>query len=93
MLDRQSFGNTCDKLMFNKDIPCPYSFKQSGIDISGDSDASDVIQAGIGQGKTQITPIHMNMITSAIANDGILMNPMAILEVKNIRIEDRKSVV
>ena len=44
-----------------------------------------MIQAGIGQGKTQITPIHMNMITSAIANDGILMKPMAILEIKNIR--------
>lgn len=85
MLDRKSFGETCDTLLFNTDIPCPYSFKQSGIDISGDSDAADVIQAGIGQGKTQITPIHMNMITSAIANDGILMKPMAILEIKNIR--------
>lgn len=85
MLNRQRFGETCDNLMFNQDIPCPFSFKQSGIDISGTSDSADVIQAGIGQGKTQITPIHMAMITSAIANDGVLMKPMAVLKVKNVR--------
>ena len=29
----------------------------------------------IGQGKTQMTPLHLCMITSAIANDGVLMRP------------------
>lgn len=84
-LDRESFGNTCSELLFNRDIPCPFSFKRSGIDISGSSDSADVIQAGIGQGRTQITPIHMAMITSAVANKGILMKPMAVSEVRNIR--------
>lgn len=84
-LDRGRFGKTCDGLMFNRDIPCPFSFKQSSIDISGTSDAADVIQAGIGQGKTQITPIHMALITSAIANDGVLMKPMAVSAVRNVR--------
>ena len=35
----------------------------------------DMIQISIGQGKAQISPMHMNMITSAIANDGLLMKP------------------
>lgn len=82
-LDRQAFGDTCKMLMFDESIPCPFSYKQSSIDISGSSDAADVIQAGIGQGKTQITPVHMAMITSAIANDGILMKPMAVSAIKS----------
>ena len=35
----------------------------------------EMIQISIGQGKSQITPMHLNMITSAIANDGVLMKP------------------
>ena len=36
------------------------------------------MQTAIGQGKTQITPYHMNLITSAIANKGVLMTPYVI---------------
>ena len=82
-LDKQAFGDTCGELLFNTDIPSPFSYKQSSIDISAGSEAADVIQAGIGQGKTQITPIHMAMITSAIANDGILIRPMAVSSIIN----------
>ena len=84
-LNRGEFGKTCDELLFNRDIPCPFSFKQSAIDINEWSDSSDVIQAGIGQGKTMITPIHMAMITSAIANDGILKKPFAVSSVINVK--------
>ena len=45
--------------------------------------SEDIIQTSIGQGKTQITPLHLNMITCAIANDGVLMKPYAIDYVKN----------
>ena len=34
-----------------------------------------MIQTVIGQGKTQMTPLHLCMLTSAIANDGMLMRP------------------
>jgi peptidoglycan glycosyltransferase len=33
------------------------------------------MQITIGQGRTQMTPLHLNMITSAIANNGVLMAP------------------
>ena len=35
----------------------------------------EVLQTVIGQGKTQMTPMHLNMLTCAIANNGILMEP------------------
>lgn len=36
---------------------------------------SDLVWAGIGQGTVQVTPLHMAMITGAVANDGLMMKP------------------
>ena len=41
------------------------------------------MQTVIGQGKTQITPLQLNMITGAIANDGIAMKPYLIDRIEN----------
>jgi peptidoglycan glycosyltransferase len=82
-LNKGEFGETCKKLMFNSKLPCPFSYKQSSVDINALSDSADVIQTGIGQGKTQITPIHMAMITAAAANDGVLVEPKVIDRIKN----------
>ena len=49
---------------------------------SNTSDA-DIMQAAIGQGTTQVTPLHMNMLTCAIANRGMLMKPYLVEQVKN----------
>lgn len=45
--------------------------------------AEDAIQAGIGQGTTEVTPLHMAMISGAIANKGVMMEPKLIKEMKN----------
>lgn len=45
--------------------------------------AADVIQAGIGQGTTEVTPLHMAMIAGAIANGGVMMEPKLIGEIRN----------
>ena len=82
-LDKGAFGDTCSKLLFNSKLPCPFSYKLSSVNVNASSDSADVIQTGIGQGKTQITPIHMAMITAATANDGILVEPMVIDRIKN----------
>ena len=44
--------------------------------------AGEVIQAGFGQGKTELTPLHMAMIAGAIANEGVMMEPKLIREVR-----------
>ena len=82
-LNKAEFGDTCKRLMFDSKIPCPFSYKLSSVTVDRDSDSETLIQAGIGQGRTQITPIHMNMITSAIANDGVLMEPIVVEKIKN----------
>lgn len=82
-LNKSKFRNTCNELMFNSNIPCPYSYKQSYVDISSKSLTEDLLQTGIGQGKTQITPYHMNLITAAIANDGVLMSPYVLEKVES----------
>jgi peptidoglycan glycosyltransferase len=84
-LDRKSFEETCSRLMFNDRLPSPFSYRESSVLIGEDTKTSEVIQAGIGQGRTQVTPIHMAMITAAAANDGVLMHPMVISSVKNSR--------
>ena len=42
-----------------------------------------IMQTAIGQGNTLVSPMHMALITCAIANDGVLMKPYLIDEVVN----------
>ena len=85
LLDRKAFGETCKQLLFNSRLPSPFSYRESSVLINETEKTSEVIQEGIGQGRTQVTPIHMTMITAAAANDGVLMHPMVISAVKNSR--------
>lgn len=83
MLDKGEFAKTCDSLLFDQKLSLPFSYKQSSVSISEDSDTDEVMQTAIGQGKTQMTPLHMAMITSAIANEGAVMKPYLIDSVEN----------
>lgn len=42
---------------------------------------TDMAAVAMGQGKLQITPLHMAMITSAIANNGVMMKPMLVSQI------------
>lgn len=82
-LDRGEFQKTLEKLLFNKELPLSMLYAQSNTVVSADMDDEDMIQTAIGQGKTQITPIHLNMITCAVANGGKLMKPYVIDRIEN----------
>lgn len=82
-LNKKEFQKTCRELLFNGKLPVPYTYRESYVPISASSDTDEVMQTGIGQGKTQVTPIHMTLITAAIANDGVLMKPYAVSAVEN----------
>jgi peptidoglycan glycosyltransferase len=88
-IDRKTFGSTVNSLLFNSELPLNMIYSQSTANISEDSSVDDVMQLSIGQGTTSVTPIHMNMITNAIANDGVLMKPYLVTGVKS---EDGKVV-
>lgn len=74
-LDRKKFGDTLDELLFNRELKVDFAYNQSKLVIDADTSDADVMQAAIGQGTTQMTPLELNMITCAIANGGMLMTP------------------
>lgn len=82
-LDRGKFRSLCDLFLFNSELPTPFVCKQSSFVIDDKSLDEEMPQTAIGQGKTQITPIHNAMITAAIANGGILMKPYIVSEREN----------
>lgn len=67
-LDRTRWGQTLDGLLFNQELPVSFAYNKSKLVVNADTSDSDILQASIGQGTTQITPLHLNMITCAIAN-------------------------
>ena len=82
-LDRTRWGQTLDGLLFNQELPVSFAYNKSKLVVNADTSDSDILQASIGQGTTQITPLHLNMITCAIANGGTAMKPYLVDHVKN----------
>lgn len=82
-LDRTRWGQTLDGLLFNQELPVTFAYNRSKLVVNADTSDSDILQASIGQGTTQITPLHLNMITCAIANGGTVMKPYLVDHVKN----------
>lgn len=82
-LDRDKLQDTLDDLLFDRELPVTIRYAESSVHISEDISDNEMMQTSIGQGKTLITPLHLHLITSAIANNGILMNPIFMERVEN----------
>ncbi|MEY8352366.1 penicillin-binding transpeptidase domain-containing protein [Lachnospiraceae bacterium 54-53] len=82
-LNLNGLKSTADQLLFNSDLGLPIAYSKSSYTMSGGADTWQILQTSIGQGQTQITPIHNAMITAAIANGGTLMKPYLIDHVEN----------
>ena len=48
------------------------------------SDVSELAWTGVGQGKLLVTPLHMALITSAVANGGVMPTPQIIKQVTGV---------
>ncbi len=77
-LDVSAFQSTCRELLFGTELKVQIPYNRSQFLLTGSDDTDAIMQTSIGQGKTQITPLHLNMITSAIANGGVCMTPYVI---------------
>ncbi len=88
-VSRNVFSATLNQLLFGKELPIELLYSKSSASVDADTSVGDVMQLSIGQGATAVTPMHMNMITSAIANDGVLMKPYFYSAIKS---EDGKNV-
>ena len=82
-LDRTAFDDTLSDLLFNSELPLKSTYSESKVTIGEGMMDADMMQVAIGQGTTQISPMHLNMITCAIANDGKLMIPYIVDRVEN----------
>ena len=82
-LDKEQFNKTLDDLLFNKNLPTDLVSTKSNLRIANDMADEDLIQVSIGQGQANISPLQLNMITSAIANNGVLMKPYVIDRIEN----------
>lgn len=83
-INMKSFRELCDSFLFNSNLPTNLVYNPSSFIISGASNENEMPQTVIGQGKTQITPLHSALITSAIANGGVLMKPYVVDHVENV---------
>lgn len=84
-LDKTAFSKLCNELLFHKSLPISYPYNESSFELNGSSSDDEVAQTAIGQGKTLLTPMHMAMITAAIANQGTLMRPYVIDHTENYK--------
>ncbi len=82
-LDRQLFGDTLEKLLFNQSLDLPFTTGTSRVEVSEQTSDGDMMQISIGQGTTGITPLWLNMLTCAIANEGTVMKPYVVDYVQN----------
>ncbi len=83
-LDIAKFGRLCDSMLFNRDLPTDIAHVRSSFELDADASQWEVGAASIGQGKTQMTPLHALILTSAVANGGVVMKPYLIDSVRNI---------
>lgn len=83
-LDLNGFRKTAEELLFNSALPLSgLSYKQSSYQMGADAGIWEIFQTSIGQGMTQMTPIHNAMLTAAIANGGVLMKPYLLDSVRS----------
>lgn len=82
-VNKADFQKLCEDLLFNTELPTKLSYSKSKFQLTDESTEAEVVQAAIGQGTTLVTPFHMALIMSAIANDGMLMTPYVIDRVEN----------
>lgn len=81
-LDPDAFSKVLNSMLFNTDLSLPMAASQSSVSITDQSDLFAMTQTAIGQGETAVTPMHMAMVASAIANDGVLMKPYIVQRIE-----------
>ena len=82
-LDLDQMYALSEQLLFNKELPLSVAYNKSSYQMKARADTWEILQTSIGQGTTQISPMHNAMIAAAIANGGTLMKPYFIDHVEN----------
>ena len=79
----EQLTKTFKDFQIGKDIKIPFLCTlHSSFDL-GDSKPIKIAQTSFGQGETQITPAHIALIAQAVANDGVMMSPYIVENIKS----------
>lgn len=82
-MDINHFRDVAESMLFNNPLPLSLPYLQSEFALNTESSIASIAETSIGQGKTIVTPFHNVLITSAIANGGILMKPYLVDRIEN----------
>jgi peptidoglycan glycosyltransferase len=82
-LQTNRMNTLADQLLFNSELPLSFPYNQSSFQLQDTAAEAEKMQTAIGQGSTLVTPMHMAMLFSAIANDGVLMVPRFLERTEN----------
>lgn len=81
--EAEALESTLKQLCFNTALPCDLKYKPSRTADPKTASVPDRMQLAIGQGETAMSPLHLNMITAAIANGGEAVRPRLIASVED----------
>ena len=82
-LDKAKWKETAQELLFDRKLTCDLKYQESKFRLTESDSSAETMMTAMGQGKTQVSPYHMAMITAAIANGGKLMKPYLVDQVTN----------
>ncbi|WP_242824478.1 penicillin-binding transpeptidase domain-containing protein [Clostridium sp. MD294] len=71
----ENIRKKAEDFYFNQNYPFALAHSTSQVALQKKSQENEIVETAIGQGKTLATPLHMAMVASAVANDGIMMKP------------------
>ncbi len=82
-LNMNSYRKTAEDLLFNSKLPSLLPYSESRFVLQRNSADSEIMMTAMGQGKTQVSPYHMALISAAIANGGTVMKPYLVDRIEN----------
>ena len=81
-LDNAQFKSLAESFCFNTSLPTSLPHSQSVFRLEAGSSEEEQMTTAIGQGNTLVTPLHMCMIASCVANGGIMMKPYCVSRIQ-----------
>lgn len=81
-LGERRIKDLASRYMMNKDIPFDLNVSRSYFPDDS-MEKTDLGASAIGQGRVLMTPLNMLLMTSAIANDGDMVKPILVSEVRD----------
>lgn len=80
-IGKDKLEDVAERFYLNKAIPFDLTVTKSSFPNKSNMGKTDIAAASIGQGEVLVTPLHMAMIASGIANKGQIVKPILVKEI------------